>query len=95
MKRGNIRSTKVYINEGGKMITKYAVQVRLKGRQTWVQAKNNDTQLIFDTQEEADQVVIDYVEHVKKTVVEKINSGGIKAKLEKKPAVEDANHDIK
>jgi hypothetical protein len=77
------------------MITKYAVQVRLKGRQTWVQAKNNDTQLIFDTQEEADQVVIDYVEHVKQTVVEKINNGGVKAKLEKKPTVKEADYDIK
>jgi len=67
MKRGNIKSTKVYVNEDGKMVTKYAVQVRLRGRQNWIQAKKGEMKLIFNTQEEADQVVIDYVDHLKQS----------------------------
>lgn len=80
MKRGNIRTIRVYSKKEG---TKYAVQVRIKNSQKWVQARKDDFQLIYDTPEEANQVVIDYVESVKKTIVEKINDEGIKVKMNK------------
>lgn len=84
IKRGNIRSTKVYIRENGNLVTKYAVMVRLKDSQKWVQARKGDIQLIFDTPEEADQIVIDYIAEIKKTMMEKIKDGGVRIKMDKK-----------
>lgn len=84
IKRGNIRSTKVYIRENGNLVTKYAVQVRIRNSQKWVQARKDDFQLIFDTPEEADKIVIDYVAETKKTMLEKINDGGVRIKMDKK-----------
>ena len=41
--------------------------MRLRGRKNWIQARKDDIQLIYDTKEEADQVVIDYTENIKQT----------------------------
>lgn len=84
MKRNNIRSTKVYIKENGSMITKFAVQVRLRGKQDWIQAKKGEEVLIFDTQDKADKIVIDYIEEIKKTFAEKLQEGKIKPKMRRK-----------
>lgn len=81
MKRGNIRTIRVYSKKEG---TKYAVQVRIRNSQKWVQARKDDFQLIFDTPEEADKIVIDYVAETKKTMLEKINDGGVRIKMDKK-----------
>jgi len=84
IKRGNIKSCKVYIKENGKMVTKYSVQVRLRNKQDWIQARKGEEQLIFMTPEEANKVVIDYVEEIKKSMNDKIKEGKVKLKMERK-----------
>jgi hypothetical protein len=78
IKRGSIKSTKVYVKEDGRLKTKYAVQVKLRGKDYWSQAKKGEEVLIFATQQEADQIVLDYVEELKKSVNEKLVEGKVK-----------------
>ena len=66
MKRGAIKTIKVYFPK--EKLTKFAVQVKLRSG-NWVQAKKGDIPLIYDTREEADQVVIDYVKEMQNIFV--------------------------
>jgi len=84
VKRGNIKSCKIYVKENGSFVTKYAVQVRLRGKKDWIQARKGDVSLIFDTMEEADKVVLDYVEEINKTMSEKISDGKLKLKMKRR-----------
>jgi hypothetical protein len=78
MKRGNLKTKRIYTTEDGKKVTKHAVLVRLRGKGEWVQAKHGETPLIFDTEAEADKIIIDHVAEAKKSLAQKVSEGTVK-----------------
>jgi hypothetical protein len=85
MKRGNLRTIKVYTkNDKGDKIIQYAVQVRLRMKQTWTQARDGDKILIFNEKKDADQVIIDYMDKIKRTMAEKLKDKDVKVKFNRR-----------
>ena len=72
MKRGNLKTKRIYSTIDGAKTTKYAVLVRLRGKQEWVQAKSGETPHIYDTQEEAEKIIIDHCTEAKKSLTQRI-----------------------
>jgi len=81
MKRHNLRTIKLYSREDGMNKTRYAVQLKMRGKTEWIQAKKDNVPLIFDTKEEAEQVIIDFLEELKKSLNDKINEGKVKVNV--------------
>jgi len=81
MKRHNLRTVKLYSKENGENITRHAVQLKMRGKNTWIQAKKDNVPLIFDTKEEAEKVIIDFMEEMKKSISEQINDGKVKVNV--------------
>jgi hypothetical protein len=63
MKRGNIRTVKIYSDEGGKKRIQYALQGRKNG--VWLQAVNGKKKYIFDLEYDACAQLLAFEEHRK------------------------------
>lgn len=63
MKRGNVRTAKVYLTENGKKKIKFALQGRRNG--TWLQAVDGKKELIFDLEYDACAQLLAFEEYRK------------------------------